>query len=146
MNIQKVNISQIKNSKVFEFRYNSEQDDYCLKKSIENGQLRPIVVDQEFEIVDGNKLFNFLVQLGYTEVYCLQINVDNYIAKRLELNLWSKMIDPIPFYKKLQELGQDVDKLNIPFKQSDIAGWVEMLSWDWDVYKNKQMKSVNTLW
>lgn len=148
MNIQKQNISQIKNDKVFEFRYATEADDFCLLQSIKQiGQIRPIIIDQDGEIVDGNKLYGYLKSLGIQEVYTITIPVDNYAAKRLELNLWNKMIDPIPFYKKLKEIGQDkLESLNLPFKSSDLNGWVEMLSWDWDIYKNKQMNTSQTLW
>lgn len=139
----KTNISQIKTNKVFEFRYDHENDDFCLKKSIETyGQLRPIIVDQEMEIVDGWKLFKILKELNYSEVFFIQLNTNDYTSTRLEFNSFKKQIDPIPFYIKLKEVNRET--INLPFKKETLNGWVELLNWDWNIYKNKEMNTV--LW
>lgn len=152
MNIVEIDIFQIKSSKVFEFRYDQEMDNFALKKSIQsNGQIRPIVIDQENEIIDGNKIYKFIMESGQKTISCVQMNINSeseYVMKRLELNTWNKMIDPIVFYKYLKQIKESnmLDKLNVPFKSQSIEGWIELLSWDWDKYKNKQLKSPDTLW
>lgn len=139
----KVNISQIKTNKVFEFRYDFEADDFCLKKSIETyGQLRPIIVDSDMEIIDGYKLFSFLKEMSYSEVMIKEIKYEDYNSTRLELNSFKKQIDPIPFYTKLRDI--DREKANLPFKKETLDGWVELLSWDWNIYKSKTSDSI--LW
>lgn len=139
----KANISQFKINKVFEFRYHHEYDDHCLKVSFDKyGQLRPIVVDKDFEIIDGYKLYKFMIESGVDECFYIQIDSKNYDEERLEFNIFRKQIDPIPFYKKLATLK--LEEVNLPFTLHTLKGWVELLTWDWGIYKSKTKG--DTLW
>ena len=140
---------ELKQKQIFEFRYKSEQDDFCLRDSVKKyGQLRPIIITQDNEIIDGNKLYNYLLEIKSNNIETKIIQVDNeqdYIKLRLELNCWSKQLDPIPLYKKLKEIVNLIPSLNIPFSKKDLLGWVEMLSWDWNIYKSSKTQS-DSLW
>lgn len=141
-------MEKLKQNKIFEFRYKSEQDDFCLKESVKKyGQLRPIIVTNDMEIIDGNKLYDILISLNIKPEIKI-INIENeldYIKLRLELNCWNKRLDPIPFYKKLEEIKELLPMLNIPFPKKDLEGWIEMLGWDWSIYKSK-VQVTDTLW
>lgn len=149
METKRYRVEQLKQNKIFEFRYKSEQDDYCLLESIKKyGQLRPILITQDFEIIDGNKLYNILLSLGVDSIQWKVIHTStdlDYIKLRLELNCWSKRLDPIPLYKKLEEVKDSISTLNIPFPKKDLLGWIEMLNWDWSIYKSDKTQS-DTLW
>lgn len=140
---------ELKQNRVFEFRYKSEQDDFCLRESVKKyGQLRPIIITQNNEIIDGNKLYNYLLEIKSNNIETKIIQIDNeqdYIKLRLELNCWTKQLDPIPLYKKLKEIVDLIPFLNIPFSKKDLLGWVEMLSWDWNIYKSSKTQS-DSLW
>jgi len=140
---------ELKQNRVFEFRYKSEQDDFCLQESVKKyGQLRPIIITQDNEIIDGNKLYNYLLEIksNNIETKIIQvINEQDYIKLRLELNCWTKQLDPIPLYKKLKEIVNLIPSLNIPFSKKDLLGWIEMLSWDWNIYKSSKTQS-DSLW
>jgi len=140
---------ELKQNKIFEFRYKSEQDDFCLRESVKKyGQLRPIITTKDNEIIDGNKLYNFLLEFKSNNIETKVIDINNeeeYIKLRLELNCWNKQIDPISFYKKLRDIANFIPTLNIPFSKKDLLGWVEMLSWDWSIYKSNKTQQ-DSLW
>jgi len=143
----KQDLNTLKTDLVFELRYNCQSDDFCLRRSItEFGQLRPIIIDQNNNIVDGFKMYQILTDLGMTQGLVKQITTDNYIRTRLELNLFDKKLDPIPIIQQFEKLGEaELLKMNSPFPRQDMIGWIKMLTWDWTIYKNKEMEG-SVLW
>jgi len=70
----KIKITELKNSEynprvIDTFKYES------LKKSLTEMPdmllVRPLIIDEDFNIIAGNMRYRACIDLGYTEVYCL---------------------------------------------------------------------------
>lgn len=78
------------------------------------GQLRPIVINEHFEVIDGNKLVRCAIENGKDWVACAQAFFDCYeelvpiysFAASIVLNRYNNQVDLAGFAKKLQKLSE----------------------------------------
>ena len=82
----KVKISQIKPNPINDEIY-SQTDLTQLKTSLErNGQLEPIVVNKDYQIVSGHRRFYAMTQLKFKEVEIRIVEFENEIISLIEFN------------------------------------------------------------
>ena len=111
MNVKKININQLKNSK-YNPRKDLKKDDIeyqKIKRSIEEfGYVSPLIINKEFEIIGGHQRVKVLKELGYEEIDCVVI--DN-ISKEKEklLNIALNKISGSWNEKLLKDLLIDLD-------------------------------------
>lgn len=81
----KVKISQIKPNPINDEIY-SQTDLTQLKTSLErNGQLEPIVVNKDYQIVSGHRRFYAMTQLKFKEVEIRIVEFENEIISLIEI-------------------------------------------------------------
>lgn len=114
--------------------------DFKLKKSIEKyGQIFPIIINQDNEIIKGHNLFKVLSDLKIEKIWVKKINSKNKEQVYLELNFLQKEIDAVKSYKYMQKIN--LDETVIPFQRIEIENFKKLLSFDWSIYKNQEINS-----
>ena len=84
--MKKVKISKIKPNPINDEIY-SQTDLTQLKQSLEtNGQLEPIVVNKDYQIISGHRRYYALTQLNVQEVDIRVVEYDNEIISLIEFN------------------------------------------------------------
>ena len=91
MNIQKINIEKLKKAK-YNPRRKLEKTDESYKKikaSIEEfGYVDPIIVNlKNMTVIGGHQRLEIMKELGYNEIDCVVLNLDEKQEKRLNLSL-----------------------------------------------------------
>ena len=85
--MKKVKISKIKPNPINDEIY-SQTDLTQLKQSLEtNGQLEPIVVNKDYQIISGHRRYYALTQLNVQEVDIRVVEYDNEIISLIEFNV-----------------------------------------------------------
>lgn len=113
---------------------------YFLKKSIETyGQLRPIIISKDNEIIDGHKLYRICKSLNFTEVYVKKIEV--FIKEQLycELNLITSKLNSVEVFKYIKNYI-DIDNNCLPFSKQELQGFIHLLDFSWDNFSQKNKK------
>lgn len=90
MNIQKIKMEKLKPAKYNPRKVLNENDESYqkIKASIEEfGFVDPIIVNKDFTIIGGHQRYNILLELGYKEVDCVVLNLDDKDEKKLNLAL-----------------------------------------------------------
>lgn len=90
MNIQKIQVS-----KLIPATYNPRKDlkpndeEYIkIKNSIENfGFVSPLVVNKDMTVIGGHQRLKVLIELGYTEIECIIVDLDKTSEKALNIAL-----------------------------------------------------------
>lgn len=110
MNIQKIKITELKPAK-----YNPRKDlkpedeEYQkIKKSItEYGCVIPLVVNKDMTIIGGHQRYNILKELGYKEIPCILVDLDE--IDEIELNLSLNKNTGYWDNEKLKEIFTNID-------------------------------------
>jgi hypothetical protein len=140
--VELVNIDSIKQiyktiKKVDHHKYSQ------LKKSIQMyGQLKPIIVNESLEIIDGHLIFKSMKELNLTDVYIKKLKIENSAEFRLSYNSLSFELDQIQFLKELNKL--EIDKSNhiFPYTNEEIERYKKLFLFDWDQYKKPIKKKI----
>ena len=90
MNIQKIQVS-----KLIPATYNPRKDlkpndeEYIkIKNSIENfGFVSPLVINKDMTVIGGHQRLKVLIELGYTEIECIIVDLDKTSEKALNIAL-----------------------------------------------------------
>jgi ParB-like chromosome segregation protein Spo0J len=102
------------------------------------GQLYPIIVTKDMEIVKGRSIYKVCKELGLLEVYINKINVINYDQIYLELSLITQEVDTIKILKGIKNMDEEYI---LPFSKKEIASFKEILDFNWDQFNTKKRKS-----
>lgn len=136
-----MDIDKIKTKNIISSNKTSNQNKICLKRSIiKYGQTRPIVLNKNFEIIDGYVLFTLLKSLGYKEVFVLIIDVENIEQSYCELNILNDNIDTITFFKYLRDGKIDLKNNILPFSLKDLKDFIKLI--DCANKKEEKIKSI----
>jgi hypothetical protein len=122
----------------------SEKDinNYFLKKSIETyGQLRPIIINENNEIIDGHKLFRICKSLSYSQVYIKKINISLKEQLYCELNLINSKLNSVEVFKYIKNFI-DINNNCLPFSKQELQGFIQLLDFSWDNFDQKNKKSL----
>lgn len=131
-----INISKI-STQIKSVRESDPFLDSSLLKSVKQyGQLRPIVINQNYVIIDGHKLYDICLSLNMEQVWICIVPTENSEQTHLELNTIHPKINPISFYRSVRD---HVDTSNncIPFSKKHLEGFIKLLDFDWESFKNK---------
>ena len=90
MNIQKIQVN-----KLIPATYNPRKDlkpndeEYIkIKNSIENfGFVSPLVINKDMTVIGGHQRLKVLIELGYTEIECIVVDLDKTSEKALNIAL-----------------------------------------------------------
>ena len=135
-----IDIDKIKTDKIISSNKSSNFQKLTLKRSIiKYGQTRPIILNKNYEIIDGYVLYDFLKKLKYTQVYVLIIDTENIEQAYSELNILNDNIDTITFFKFLRDGKIDLKNNILPFSFKDLNDFISLLD-----YKDKkeEVKSI----
>lgn len=127
----KVNIDLIKPTKSI------KNDDFkvktLLEKSIKKyGQIYPIVVNADYEIIKGNTVYSILKKLKFEQIEIKIIDC-NSAQLCLELNLLKGEPNPIECFSLMKEIDKSDNCL--PYTKDQINDFIKLLSFDWGQYK-----------
>lgn len=114
-----------------------------LEKSIKKyGQIYPIIINKQYEIIKGNTIYSILKKLNFETVYVKIIDCDNDDQLYLELNLLKGEPNPIECF----ELMKNIDKVDncLPYHKHQIEDFIKLLEFDWSQYKT-QSNSISDL-
>lgn len=121
-----VDIGLIKKSR-YKIHDCPKQSELALMRSvIANGQLRPIITDQNYEILDGNRLYSAMVAIGYTEVWILQRSMqDDNRCVSVVMNLGTvfNKIRPETVYS-IAKKNEEVLNL-VPYPRAQMKRWIK---------------------
>lgn len=139
--IKKINIGEIKTSKSVN---NKDLEVYLLlKKNIKKyGQLYPILIDANFNIIKGNTIYKVLKELDYDDIWVNIISVGNKDQLYLELKLLKNEPNPIECFKLMKNIDSSDNCL--PYNKKQINDFINLLSFDWNSYKT-QKSDINDL-
>ena len=139
--IKKINIDEIKTSKSVN---NRDLEVYLLlKKNIKKyGQLYPILIDANFNIIKGNTIYKILKELNHNDIWVNIISIDNKDQLYLELKLLKNEPNPIECFKLMKNIDSSDNCL--PYNKKQINDFINLLSFNWDLYKT-QKSDINDL-
>jgi len=102
------------------------------------GQLKPIIINKEGKIIDGNLLYTALKENGVTNVDCIELDVDGNeeVAVKLILTTLVAEIDHIQLSKLISEIvanKHDAQVLNnrIKMTEENIIRYTKLGEVDW---------------
>jgi hypothetical protein len=117
-------------------------NNYFLKKSIETyGQLRPIIINENNEIIDGHKLFRICKSLNYPQVYIKKVNISLKEQLYCELNLINSKLNSVKVFKYIKNFI-DINNNCLPFSKQELQGFIQLLDFSWDNFDQKNKKSL----
>jgi hypothetical protein len=102
------------------------------------GQLKNIVVDLNYNIIDGHLIYRALKQLEIEEVWIRRVETQTPYLLYVELNLLVFDINPVQLIKYMEK--SSLENNCIPHSEKDIQGLLKLLHWDWNIYKKKNIK------
>ena len=139
--IKKINIDEIKTSKSVN---NRDLEVYLLlKKNIKKyGQLYPILIDANFNIIKGNTIYKILKELNHNDIWVNIISIDNKDQLYLELKLLKNEPNPIGCFKLMKNI--DLSDNCLPYNKRQINDFINLLSFNWNSYKT-QKSDINDL-
>jgi ParB-like chromosome segregation protein Spo0J len=138
-----------------DWNYKTEDEDKAekLRANIKrNGQIENIIVRELptgfFEVVNGNHRYDAFVQLGMKKVICFNMGkISDASARRIaiETNETKFDRDNVKLASVIKEIALDegaefnVDelKLTMPFDESELKGFGELLEFDWNQFEPK---------
>jgi len=114
--------------------------DASILKSIKTyGQLYPIIIDKENNIIKGRTIYRMCKDLSIDNVWVNQIEC-NSKQLYLELSLLQKEVNvPLSFaYMK------EIDKENncLPFSKDEVKSFIKILDFDWKQFKKDDRKKL----
>lgn len=140
MKIENINIDDVK------VKYGSikQKDNLSsLTKSLQRyGQLYPILLNTNYEIIDGHNVYEILKQFGYREVTANIIDTTNINEKQLylELHFNHLEINPIQGIKYIKEI--DIYDNCLYLSSDELSGLQFYL--DYDIKNRPQTKKDDT--
>jgi hypothetical protein len=118
--------------------HKKDQSEFNLKKSVmKYGQLRPIIINQNNEIIDGHKLYRVCKELKLIEVWIKKIDTNKKEQIYCELNMIKTELDAISFFKYVRDYV-DLEDHCLPFNKRELKDFVELLKFDWNTFNKKQ--------
>ena len=122
---------------------------YKLRTSLRDyGQLRNILVDEQYNVVEGRKIAGVMRELGYKSIEVKILPADHVIAR---LNLDSEY-STFDFVKVSIQLSKDFDlekkdwlKDKLPFKNVDIDDYIEGLQFSFDKFNEQKNQKQGSL-
>lgn len=106
----------------------------CLLNSIKKyGQLKPIIINNNNEIIEGHNLFRMLKKLDIDQVYIKKIDNVNEYQLYCELNLIYNEIDAVDFFVYLRDYV-NIDNNVIPYSKKELTNFIKLLDFDWQEY------------
>jgi len=138
--MERINIDKIKTEKIVSANKSLTHQKNTLKRSIiKYGQTRPIVLNKNYEIVDGYVLYTLLKSLKYKEVYVMFIDVKNSDEQAYsELNILNDNIDTVTFFKFLRDGKIDLKNNILPFSFKDLNDFIKLITQE----KKEKIKSI----
>lgn len=119
--------------------YKKDNSFFFLKKSvIQYGQLRPIIVNGDNEIIDGHKLYEVCKSLNFSEVEIKRVSCKNKVQLYCELNFPISEVNHILFYKYLKS-DIDIENNNLPFDKIKLKNLLSIFNFDWNNF-GKEIK------
>lgn len=109
---------------------------YKLRRSLQDyGQLRNILIDHEYNVVEGRKIAGLMMELGYKDIEVKYVHGDPFIAR---LNLDSEY-STFDFVKVSVQLSKSFDLHKkeqlydrLPFKNDDINDYIEAVEFSFN--------------
>lgn len=100
---------------------------FALMRSVKkHGQLRPIITDQNFQILDGNRIFDIMLRLEHKQVWILRRQTDNGdrgIAVVMNLRTVFDKVRPETVYSIVKK---NKEVLNfIPYPRAQMERWTK---------------------
>ena len=129
-----IDISKVKKTTSSRMRYDSLKRGK-LKLSIKtHGQLKPLVVDSYFNLIEGHNVYDALSELGIEKVWVVIPN-SNKTSNQIyaELNLLQSEPQPIKMFECFKD--SDLENNALPFSKQDLTKFVNMLNFDPTLYK-----------
>ena len=115
-----------------------------LTKSIKTyGQIKPIVVNEKNEILDGHILFKILKQLGYKDVWTVEVGTNGRSAEQvyLELNFLDHELDGFESFKYMTKI--DLDDNCLPFNRKELEYFISLLSFNWEKMEDDEVPQLS---
>lgn len=110
---------------------------FGIKKSLQQyGQLKPIIVDESYNIIEGHLIFQSMKDLNFEECWIKSVPGVNKDQLYVELNLLQGEPQPVEFFKKFK--NTNLDDNCIPFQKQDLVKFVEYLQFDNTKYKESK--------
>ena len=130
--MERLNIKQIKDNDICIHRKDNSFE--IMKKSVKKyGQLRPIVINMDNEIIDGHKLYKILVSLDFSDVWVIKVEIENKEQLYCELNINKTELDPVLFFKYVK-YNVNIEDHCLPFSTKDLRGFITLLDFNWDSF------------
>lgn len=110
-----------------------------LIKSIKTyGQIKPIVVNEKNEILDGHILLKILKQLNYQDIWTIKVNTQGRPAEQvyLELNFLDHELDGLESFKYMKKI--DLDDNCLPFNRKELEYFISLLSFNWEKFEEEE--------
>lgn len=115
---------------------------YSIKKF---GQLRPIIIDEYFEIIEGHLIYKAIKEIGLNYCYILKIenlSLQDKIDIYNSLNLLQNKVKPVDLFEKWNNSNINLDNNCIPFEKKDIIKYLKYLNWNPEEY-SKDRKQIS---
>ena len=100
------------------------------------GQIYPIIINKNYEIIKGNTVFEILKELNFDEVFVKVIDCDNNIQLYLELSMNNGELNPIECFEQFKRI--DVENNFLPYTKLQILDFIKLLEFDWSMYNAKR--------
>lgn len=133
--MERLNIEEIVNTNICIHR--KDQSEFNLKKSvIKYGQLRPIILNYNNEIIDGHKLYKICKELLFKEVWVIKIDSNKKEQIYCDINLNRSELDAVSFFKYVRD-HINLEDHCLPFNKKELKGFIELLKFDWEDFGKK---------
>ena len=138
--MERLNIEEIVNTNIC--IHKKDTSEFNLKKSVKKyGQLRPIIINQKNEIIDGHKLYKVFKELLFKEVWIVRIETDKKEQIYCDLNINKSELDAVEFFKYVRDFI-DIEDHCLPFNKEELKGFIKLLTFDWTKFGKKSSKSL----
>lgn len=138
--MERLNIEEIVNTNIC--IHKKDMSEFNLKKSVKKyGQLRPIIINQKNEIIDGHKLYKVFKELLFKEVWIVRIETDKKEQIYCDLNINKSELDAVEFFKYVRDFI-DIEDHCLPFNKEELKGFIKLLTFDWTKFGKKSSKSL----
>lgn len=105
----------------------TRQSNLALMRSVmANGQLRPIIINQNGEILDGHRLYEAMLRIGYKEVWILRRSTkdnDRCISVAMNLATVFDKVRPETVYSIVKK-NKEVLKY-LPYPRAQMERWTK---------------------
>lgn len=139
--MERLNIFEIVNNK-FSVKKPDRKKYMKLMKSIkEYGQIKPILLNNKYEILDGHIVYSILKQLNISDVWVKIIDTNKSPEQvYLELNMLDHQLDGLESFKYMKKCNLDDNCL--PYTKQELEYFISLLSFNWEDF-NPEEKQVN---